>query len=309
MSNIPKYDAAFNRMRWMTCKIAPSRLTTVTSQAKWIVANRKRYEAVQAATGVPWWFIGCLHVREAGAGGKAFQGYLANGDPINRVSVHVPKGRGPFATWELGAIDALRIQKFDKVTDWSVEHALYLAEEYNGWGYAWKGLPSPYVWGATSLQKPGKYVADGVFDSSVMDTQIGVAALLQVIMSLVGGLVPGLIENVVKSSTSTAGTTISPQTTNSSIISIAIGALMAGIGASGFGADVIHTITTFAGVAVTVLSAINHTGLISASNANTEALVEQLLAQIAAYNPPIPQPSTDITGVPTGGVSDVAKVV
>ena len=223
--------------------------------------------------------------------------YGSVGEPLNRVTRLVPAGRGPFLTWTDGAVDALKLQGFDKVVDWSIEHALYLAEEYNGFGYAWKGLPSPYVWGATNLQKPGKYVADGKFDANVMDSQIGVAALLQIISALVGGILPGLVNDVIKSQTSGAGVTVTPTSANTGMLSIAIGALMAGLGATSFGVDAIHTVTTIAGVAVAILSWVNHAGLIGASNANTEALVEQLLTQIASYQPPV----SAVAGVPEGG--------
>jgi lysozyme family protein len=295
----PKYDAEFNKLRWANCKVTPSRLVEVTKTARWIVANRNHYEIVQKNTGVPWWFIGCLHVREAGATASAFKTYLGNGEPLNRVTRLVPAGRGPFATWEDGACDALRIQKFDKITDWSVEHSLYLAEEYNGFGYASKGLPSPYVWGATNYQKPGKYVKDGVFDASVTDTQIGVAAMLQIISALVGGILPGLVGNIIKSSTPTAGVNVGAAGATTNIGNVIIGAIMAGLGASGFGVDAIHTISTIAGVLVTVLSAINHMGVIGASNANTEALIEQLLTQIANYQPPVPIPDIVVEPEPS----------
>jgi lysozyme family protein len=280
----PRYDAEFNQKRWLECKITPDRLAEVTTVARRLVKNRKRYESVQALTGVPWWFIACLHERESGG---TWTTYLGNGQPLSRKTTIVPIGRGPFLTWESGACDALRIQKFDKVTDWSVEHSLYLAEEYNGFGYAQHGLPSPYVWGATNQQRAGKYTSDGIFNSGVWDKQIGVAAMLQIITALVGGVLPGLIGDIVKSSTPTAGVNVAPVGASTNIGNVIIGAIMAGLGASGFGTDAIHTISTVAGVLVTILSTINHLGVIGASNSNTEALVEQLLTQIASYNPPV----------------------
>jgi hypothetical protein len=56
---------------------------------------------------------------------------------------------------------------------------LSAAEPYNGYGYRNKGLRSPYLWASTNHQQRGKYVADGVFNASVMDTQMGVAAMLK----------------------------------------------------------------------------------------------------------------------------------
>ena len=50
-------------------------------------------------------------------------------------------------------------------------------------GYANKGIPSPYVWAGTSNYSSGKYIADGVFDSSYVDQQLGVAVMLQALLS------------------------------------------------------------------------------------------------------------------------------
>ena len=46
------------------------------------------------------------------------------------------------------------------------------------------GLPSPYVWGGTNIQKPGKYVRDGVLSKKVWDTQPGCAPILKVLSTL-----------------------------------------------------------------------------------------------------------------------------
>jgi lysozyme family protein len=62
--------------------------------------------------------------------------------------------------------------------------ALTLLEEYNGLGYAARGLPSPYVWAATDQYVKGKYVADGHFDPDVVDQQLGCAALLLELQAL-----------------------------------------------------------------------------------------------------------------------------
>jgi hypothetical protein len=119
--------------------------------------------------------------------------------------------------------------------------------------------------------------------------------MLQLVSALVGGIFPGLLAQVVNATIPTAGVNVAPSAAANSFINVAIGAILAGLGASGFGADAIHTVTTLAGVALTILSTINHLGLLGSSNANTEALIEQLLTQIASYQPPVtsdplPQP-------------------
>ena len=93
---------AANANRW-----ANARLTrNFSSVARHLVAPdaRCRYQAVAARTGVPWAVIAVIHERESS---QDWTGSLAQGDPWNRVSVHVPAGRGPFKSWEDAAIDAL----------------------------------------------------------------------------------------------------------------------------------------------------------------------------------------------------------
>ena len=118
--------------------------------------------------------IAVIHQREAS---QSFKASLAQGDPWNKVSVHVPKGRGPFKSWEDAALDALKncAPRAAAWTDWSFGGAMTLLEEYNGLGYAARGKPSPYVWASTDQYKKGKFVSYGHFDPNVIDHQIGCA--------------------------------------------------------------------------------------------------------------------------------------
>jgi hypothetical protein len=102
------------------------------------------------------------------------------------VSTHVPKGRGPFTSWEEAAIDALANcpPHAARWRDWSAGGALTLLESYNGLGYARHGLASPYLWAGTDQYSRGKYVADGRFDPQVIDLQPGCAALLRAMAEL-----------------------------------------------------------------------------------------------------------------------------
>jgi lysozyme family protein len=61
----------------------------------------------------------------------------------------------------------------------------WLLEKFNGFGYReYHHIPSPYLWGGTVVQKPGKYVRDKHYDPTVMDEQIGGMALLAALMQL-----------------------------------------------------------------------------------------------------------------------------
>lgn len=164
--------------RWEACKLNPSKQQLFKKVADRLLASKERYKAVEKATGVPWWFIAVTHEREAS---QNWNTQLGQGDPLNRKSTHVPKGRGPFNTWEEGAVDALvNCAPFaSKNKDWSPGGALLMLEKYNGLGYANKGRPSPYLWAGTDQYVSGKYVADGVYDPNKVDTQLGCAGLLK----------------------------------------------------------------------------------------------------------------------------------
>ncbi len=164
---------------WDTATITNQ--SEVAAVAKRLVAAKDRYRSVEAKTGVPWWMIAGIHEREAS---QSWNKQLAQGDPLNQVSTNVPRGMGPFNTWEEGAIAALQHDKLTSVSDWCIEKALHWQEKYNGWGYFYRGIPSPYVWGATSNQRPGKFVSDGVWSPSTMDRQIGCAAMLKGMMAI-----------------------------------------------------------------------------------------------------------------------------
>ncbi len=156
-----------------------------------ILPNMVRYLAVQKKTGVPKEFIALVHYRESDCN---FKTYLGNGDPLNRRTVHVPHNRGPFKTWEEGAIDALTLEHLIGQTVWRIEQLGYFWEDYNGWGYRdYHGMNienpncdnlSPYLWGGSNWYKKGKYVRDGKFDPNMVDPQIGCMVLLHYLLIL-----------------------------------------------------------------------------------------------------------------------------
>lgn len=168
---------ARNAARWQAAKL--TREPEFMPVAKRLVAPaaKARYLAISARTGVPWFFIAVVHEREST---QNWSRSLAQGDPWNQKSMHVPKGRGPFASFEDAAIDALKnCPPFAaKNTDWSVGGLLTMLEQYNGLGYCNRGIPSPYIWSGTDQYIKGKYIADGKFDPNVVDKQLGCAGLI-----------------------------------------------------------------------------------------------------------------------------------
>jgi len=172
---------AANVKRWAAAKL--TRVVEANNIALHLFKAKARYQAVEAKTGVPWPVIAVIHEREAS---QNWNTQLGQGDPLNSVSVHVPAGRGPFKTWEEGAYDALVncAPHLARQKDWSLGAALTALETYNGIGYAAKGVPSPYLWAGTDQYRSGKYVRDGVYDPSKVDSQMGCAALLKALMAL-----------------------------------------------------------------------------------------------------------------------------
>lgn len=172
-----------NAKRWAVAKI--TRAGTFAAVAKHLAAPdaKARYQAVEAKTGVPWPFIAVAHERESS---QDWTGSLAQGDPWNKKSVHVPAGRGPFTSWEDAAVDALvNCSPFAaRNKDWSIGGMLTDLEQYNGLGYANKGRPSPYIWSGTDQYVSGKYVRDGVYDPDAVDQQLGCAGLILAMMQI-----------------------------------------------------------------------------------------------------------------------------
>lgn len=171
---------------WARMKIRPERVADVDVIARKLLANKARYQAVASQFGsMPWEFIAALHNRESGAD---FGTYLGNGEPLDQVTRLVPKGRGPFASWEAGAVDALKLKNYQAITAWPVARVAYEVERFNGFGYRdhHPNVLSPYLWSFTDLYSVGKYAADGQFASTLVDKQCGVMPIIKRIREIEG---------------------------------------------------------------------------------------------------------------------------
>jgi lysozyme family protein len=176
-----------NCERWAKAQL--TRAPEFNNPAHKAVANKQTYLDVVRRAGMPdiaWVFVAVSHYREAS---QDFTRNLGQGDPLDQVSIHVPKGRGPFFgpdAFVNAAVDALKncAPYAARETDWSIAGMLTLLERYNGTGYAARGLASPYVWSGTNQYVRGKYVADGLFDPSVVDKQLGCAGLIMRMMQI-----------------------------------------------------------------------------------------------------------------------------
>lgn len=170
-----------------TIIINPGTADEVKHKVERMKQNAYRYSYITKQLNlVPklWAVIAVIHDLECG---QDFSKYLGNGESIYKVTVLVPKGRGPFNSFEDGAVDALKLQGIENVVDWTVDGILYWLEGFNGYGYEkYHNMPSPYLWAGTNHYTKGKYVEtkgeDGQYHTKfypeVVSKQIGVAVLL-----------------------------------------------------------------------------------------------------------------------------------
>jgi hypothetical protein len=226
----------------------------------------------------------CLHERESSGDMNT---YLGNGQALDKVTTIEPGGRGPFDSFEDGAVDALVHEGFHKIKDWSIARCLFCAEVFNGPGYRSHGVPSPYVWAGTDQYRTGKYDRDGHFVANLTDPQLGVAIMLQALISL-GMLAVNTVTNpnnstgitVTKPNNST-GITVSHTTTSTNFISVIVGAALTVLGTQSFGADAIHTLAALGGPIAVVAGILNQLHITGGANANTLDHIVALTQQIA----------------------------
>lgn len=160
-------------------KVSASRKTQINNAVNLVLKNKKVYQEVEKLSGVPWAFIGVLHYRESACN---MDGVLHNGEKIigtGRKTKLVPKNRGPFTSWVQAAVDALSIKGWTKSKpSWSLEQCLFQGERYNGWGYYYKNINSPYLWSGTNHYTKGKYIADHVWSPTAVDKQLGIVPVM-----------------------------------------------------------------------------------------------------------------------------------
>jgi lysozyme family protein len=211
MAPTPEQTAAGYRNLWGKAAVKPERKAQAEAIARNMIAVRARYATIEKKCGVPWFMVAVIHMREASMN---FSCVLHNGEKIigmGRKTRLVPAGRGPFATWEEAALDALTMppHALHRIVNWSLERMLYEIEKYNGFGYLGK-CNSPYLWSWTSQYSGGKYVRDHVFDPHAIDPQPGCVALLKALAALDAGVAARLDGKVV-SLPKQPGTTPTPK--------------------------------------------------------------------------------------------------
>jgi lysozyme family protein len=166
---------------WSQMAIRPERMAELRHSAGKLVDNQPRYQAIETASGVPWFVIALIHDLEAS---RRFDEHLHNGDPLTARTVNVPAGRPPNGnppfTWEQSAADALVFDKMTGIAPWTIERVAFELERYNGFGYRdfHPQVKSPYLWSFTNIYTCGKYTADNVWSDTAVSGQCGAMALL-----------------------------------------------------------------------------------------------------------------------------------
>lgn len=170
---------ATNGRRVAVAKIKPDREAEFMKTAVRLQKDKAKFEELSAKTGVPWAVCAVIKEREAGVD-SGFLRNIAQGDPWNRKSTHVPPGRGPFTSWLFAGIDALvKCAPYASLwKDWSPGGTITILIKYNGIGYDLHGMVSPYGFGGTDQYVKGKYVADGKLDPNFVDPQLGCLGML-----------------------------------------------------------------------------------------------------------------------------------
>ena len=171
--------------KWKGMEIDQPRKSEFESVKNHFLKFKNRYDFVSSICGVPSSLICALHYRESSL---SFLGVLHNGEKIlgkGRKTSLVPKGRGPFNTWEESAIDALMLKKSIMPSVWTFESMMEFAERFNGLGYrskvgdSGKIENSPYICAGTNFHdETSKYTSDGKYSKTAKEEQLGVGGIL-----------------------------------------------------------------------------------------------------------------------------------
>jgi lysozyme family protein len=175
----PEHDAE-QIVRWNKATVLPQKVHEVSVIVDRIEKNWARYTTVSLKTCVPAHVIAALHNMEASGD---FTCHLHEGSPLRQRTRFVPKGRPktglPPFSWEYSAVDAMEYDSMGSKQWDKLGAMLTAAELYNGSGYLryHPTVPTPYLWAGTTVERPGKYIADGRWSSTARSGQVGVAAL------------------------------------------------------------------------------------------------------------------------------------
>jgi lysozyme family protein len=179
-----------------TAWLAHARLTRpgpVQEGAREVLAAMPRYIDAAAALGMPPQsaaFIGALDLRESDCNPNAA---LGQGDPWRERSVHVPAGFGPFKSWADACNFYMRREHMNDPATWTWEWVCFKGNGWNGFGPNDHGRVPGYLFSCTAVYDTpryggvglaGKYVADGQWSDSTVDSQPGIIPVMQAALAV-----------------------------------------------------------------------------------------------------------------------------
>jgi lysozyme family protein len=180
------YNSHAERINGMQVEMMGAHHSALDQFVRHYQENRARYAAIADRTDIPAPLVAALHWRESTGN---FGAYMHNGDPLGTPTTHVPAGK-LFHNFEDSAVDALGDKSYlrDRFSlsrdSQDLAGMASYAEYYNGPGYHNRNVPSPYVYSGTNRYDSGKYIADGVYDPSVQDKQIGVLLMISAVRNM-----------------------------------------------------------------------------------------------------------------------------
>lgn len=158
------------------------RPTQVEEAVQFLLPKMDLYVKEQNETKVPAVLLAALDYREDNANPARA---IGQGDPWNRVSVHVPRGHGPWTSKFDADVHYIRYDHLDdNSAPWSWPYACWKGEAWNGFGPRAHGIHTGYLWAGTSVYTRGKYVADGQWDPTVIDQQLGIIPVMKRLIAL-----------------------------------------------------------------------------------------------------------------------------
>jgi lysozyme family protein len=165
---------------YSTIKILPDWTDSADHAASLVLDGQDRYQQAADLVGVPWTFIGLVHLMECDCD---FNSQILNGESWKKRTTLVPKGLGPWDSWEASCLEPNApeaLWRYKGKYVWTLGRMAKEFERWNGFGYAVRNKESPYLWsGSQHGIGTGKYRYDGRYSPTAVSDQPGALVVLR----------------------------------------------------------------------------------------------------------------------------------